>query len=70
MNVKFMELTQKTDEESLAKMEVMRREMSDNAQKVKLFTDLKSMHNQISECQTILADSQEDKEMLEIAKEE
>ena len=57
MNEKFMQLTQQTDNESLAKMEVMRREMADNAQKVKLFTDLKSMHTQITECQAILSDS-------------
>ena len=48
----------------------MRREMADNAQKVKLFTDLKSMHNQITECKAILSDSQEDKEIKEIASEE
>ena len=70
MNEKFMQLTQQTDNESLAKMEVMRREMADNAQKVKLFTDLKSMHNQITECKAILSDSQEDKEIKEIASEE
>ena len=54
MNEKFMVLTQKTDDESLAKMETMRREMSENSQKVRLFTDLKGMHEQISECKAIL----------------
>ena len=70
MNAKFMELAEKSDETSLSEMERMRMQMVNNAQKVKLFNDFKEMHNQVNECQSIINEPGEDREIKDIAKEE
>ncbi len=51
-------------------MEKMRKEMVLNDQKVKLFNDLKVMFQQVNECHGIINDPEDDKEMMDIAKEE
>ena len=51
-------------------METIRRGMLKYEKQVKLFTDVKEMHERASECHGIINEPDDDKEMKDIAKEE
>ena len=70
LNVRFMELAEKQDDKSLAEMELMRKEMLQYEKQVKLFSDIREMHERAHECYGIINEPDDDAEMKDIAKEE
>ena len=65
----FMDLTSKTDDQSINRMSDLRKVMAANSQQVKLFNDYRKLFEQLSESYELL-DMEEDKETKELVKEE
>ena len=70
LNTRFMALAEKQDDKSLAEMELMRKEMLQYEKQVKLFSDIREMHERAHECHGIVNEPEDDEEMKDIAKEE
>ena len=70
LNTRFMALAEKQDDKSLAEMELMRKEMLQYEKQVKLFSDIREMHERAHECYGIINEPDDDEEMKDIAKEE
>ena len=56
--------------ERVGEMELMRKEMLQYEKQVKLFSDIREMHERAHECYGIINEPDDDEEMKDIAKEE